>query len=258
MVKNYKKAFNLAEVLLAMAILSIIIGLVIQSAKKQLPDMNKMRFKNAYIIIEKTIESMLDDENLYPNDTELADTSPVSDVFYAVNPLNATTNTGNTENSNTENTENNSNSENSENNNTSNKTFTYGGNSKFREIFIVKANAIKKDINCAYYTSNGSTGSNSSTSDEKGNCFKVTNGILFGIPDTDFINTNVIIINGNKYVPITIYTNHSDKSTLNDAFVVGVSYNGNTRVLTNKDSSNISDNASKAKKYLESETHKKE
>ena len=186
-----------------------------------------MKFKTAYITVEKAVEAMLEDETLYPGDEELADLSEVKDEF----------------------------------NN------TYKDDSKFREIFKVKANAVR-EVTESKTTSNSSkskltceicTGSNSSETSQS--CFRTTGGIVFGIPDTDF-NEHTIDphTDAYKYVPITVYTKYSNTATLkDDAFIVGVSYNGKIRLLTtvicNKNSKEMQ---CQAEKYLQSQSHRKE
>ncbi len=73
MVKNKtKKGFTLAETLVVLAIMGIIATLIIPSVMTIIPDKEKSYAKKAYLIIEKTIEEMINDDKAYPSDEGFA------------------------------------------------------------------------------------------------------------------------------------------------------------------------------------------
>ena len=59
-------AYTLAEIMLSLVIIGVLIGFTVSKVLKQSPDIDKTRVKKAYLTIEKTITSMLDNEVLYP------------------------------------------------------------------------------------------------------------------------------------------------------------------------------------------------
>lgn len=64
--KNTKKGFTLAELLLGIAILIVIVGLTIPVVKKILPDTDKENVKRAYYQLGVIIKSLTSDPYLYP------------------------------------------------------------------------------------------------------------------------------------------------------------------------------------------------
>lgn len=108
---------------------------------------------------------------------------------------------------------------------------------KFRDAFKFELDPIEDGINCECL---GGTC--------EGDCFKTDEGIVYGIPNTDFQNAGVktnkysIYKNGKttseKFVPITIYTDfeksEKNKTQGKDALYVGVKYDGEVRIFCDK------------------------
>ena len=98
-----------------------------------------------------------------------------------------------------------------------------GPYSKFREALIYELNVMKNDIPCELYE-----GTFSSTQ-----CFLNDDGVVYGVPDSDFVSFG--IMNNPSFgnlVPIVLYPEWDENKTLeNDAFIIGVRFDGNIRVL---------------------------
>ncbi len=110
--------------------------------------------------------------------------------------------------------------------------------SKFRDCFKYYVNAVKDNIPCTLHSGTSAT-----------KCFQTDDGIVWGIPDTDFVKKGIITIsdpdnskNNITAVPITIYLDYKDKkSTLKqDAIVAAVVYDGRIKMLKNKDKGGLS------------------
>lgn len=69
--KNFKKqnGFTLAEVLVTLTILGVIAAILIPAITKTTPNSQKVMFKKAYNILEQAIDSLINDDILYPNET---------------------------------------------------------------------------------------------------------------------------------------------------------------------------------------------
>lgn len=61
-----KEAFTLAEILIALTVLGILAAMLIPAIMKLAPSKNKIMFRKAYSIAEKTIDSMITNDQLYP------------------------------------------------------------------------------------------------------------------------------------------------------------------------------------------------
>jgi len=188
-------AYTLAEIMLSLVIIGVLIGFTVSKVLKQSPDIDKTRVKKAYLTIEKTITSMLDNEVLYPDEYMLKNlesvTTTVGDQFGTKNRQ-----------------------------------------TKFRDAFMYYQNIVEEDISCEVYTSN-------TVSQKVNNCFKSSDGIVYGIPNTNFENVGVVSYKGtrvgareHKYVPITVYPNFESKNNLeNDTMRVGVRFDGKIQIL---------------------------
>lgn len=110
MKKNTKKAFTLAEVMVTLALISVISSILVPAIMQVKPDRNKLLFKKAYTSVEKIVTEIVNDDNLYPitSDTEGLD-----------NTASVTLNDK-----------------------------TYSGASKFCELFALKLNIIENQANC--------------------------------------------------------------------------------------------------------------
>lgn len=64
-----KKGFTLEEVMIALVMVGILSVLMLTAIRKVTPDNNKILFKKAYSIAERTIAELVNDETLYPYDT---------------------------------------------------------------------------------------------------------------------------------------------------------------------------------------------
>lgn len=215
-----KYAYNLMEIMLALLILGTIIALTLSNAKKKLPDVDKSRFKKAYTVTEKTVNTLINDENIYPYGEGFRNLEPVQTEF--------------------------------------GETFGLPDeNTKFRDAFKYNLDVIEDNINCPIP---GNT---------KNACFKTDDGIVYGIPDTDFITKNlqettIERASGEQQIrllPITIYTDWEKISENadyeNDALFIGVRSNGEIRLINvgNVNCSNNSDAIQcKAMQYLQSNT----
>lgn len=111
MKKNTKKAFTLAEVMVTLALVSVISSILVPAIMQVKPDRNKLLFKKAYTTVEKIVTEIVNDDNLYP----IVSGSTGLDNITAVN-LNDK---------------------------------TYSGASKFCELFALKLNIVENAANCA-------------------------------------------------------------------------------------------------------------
>ena len=129
------------------------------------------------------------------------------------------------------------------------------GITKFRDAFKYYMHFVEDKINCPIYMGESSSG-----------CFKTDYGVVFGIPDTDFIKKGVINIkdvNDNDVVaaPITFYTNYRQGQNVDDnAFVAAITYDGKI-YFQQTDKADCSDKKSKQmqckiKKYVQATTIK--
>ena len=62
-----KKAFSLSELLVALTVVGVIVGILAPVAKRLLPNDNVMRIKKAHHVASVIINDMLHDENCYPD-----------------------------------------------------------------------------------------------------------------------------------------------------------------------------------------------
>ena len=105
---------------------------------------------------------------------------------------------------------------------------------KFRDAFMYYVNVAEEDIICSAYVSE-----NASTDIDT--CFMTSDGVVFGIPNTDFESRNVIAYSGTRvgarehmYAPITVYPNFEQKQNpQTDTMLVGVRFDGKIQILSN-------------------------
>ncbi len=103
---------------------------------------------------------------------------------------------------------------------------------KFRDAFMYYQNVVEEDITCSVFTGNAVV-------QEVSNCFKTSDGIVYGVVDTNFENVGVVSYTGtrvgareHKYAPITAYPNfESKKNAQTDAMVIGVRFDGKIQIL---------------------------
>ena len=188
-------AYSLAEVMIALGLMTVLLGLVSSRVLKQSPDIEKLRIKKAYVTIEKTINSMINNDVLYPGDNMLKNLEPVITSVgeqFGVNDI---------------------------------KT-------KFRDSFMYYLTVVEEDFACDIYTGLSSTVSFD-------NCFKSSDGVVYGIPDTDLQNVGIIPYTSGRagareqyYVPITVYPNFENKKDVkNDTMLIGVRFDGKINIF---------------------------
>jgi len=78
-----KKAFTLAELLIVLSVLGILAAITIPTVMNAVPDNNNVRFKKAYYVFEKAVQTLSNDTNLYPEDTVFSST----DMAYFCNNM---------------------------------------------------------------------------------------------------------------------------------------------------------------------------
>ena len=193
--KKYR-AYSLVEIMIALALMSVLLGLVSSRVLKQSPDIEKVRIKKAYVTIEKTINSMINNEILYAGDNMLrnleAVTTSVGDKFGVNNP-----------------------------------------NTKFRDAFMYYLSIVEENLTCDIYVGEASTIS-------VDNCFKSSDGVVYGIPDTDVRTVGTIPYTServgareHRYVPITVYPNFENKQNVDsDTMLIGVRFDGKINIFT--------------------------
>ncbi len=67
---NTKQAFTLAETLIVLVIVSFLATFLLQVIRNAAPDRDLSLFKKAYSVAERTVAELVNDETLYPYDTE--------------------------------------------------------------------------------------------------------------------------------------------------------------------------------------------
>lgn len=88
MVKDFKYAFTLSEVLITLVLVGIIASILLPALIQNKPDKNKVLFKKAYTTVENIVTELVNDDRLYPlaNGTEGLDNTTsvmVNDTSYS-------------------------------------------------------------------------------------------------------------------------------------------------------------------------------
>ena len=132
--------------------------------------------------------------------------------------------------------------------------------SKFRDCIKYRLNVVKDEIKCNLY--GGSGGKFTSVS----GCFQTDDGIVWGIPDTDFVKKQVISIKDSDNdsitaLPVTVYVDYKENQTVKDnAVVFAVTYDGKIYILKNIENVNCNDKSQeiqcKVDKYITATTIK--
>ncbi len=78
MKKNKKNGFTLAEVLIALTVVGVVSVVLIGALGKIKPNKEKVLFRKAYNTTVRIVSEMINDEELYPDSTDLTDTSEVT------------------------------------------------------------------------------------------------------------------------------------------------------------------------------------
>lgn len=219
-------AFALAEILLTLALVGVLIGLLSGKVLRQMPDIEKTRVKKAYVVIEKTIFSMTNNDVLYPGDLILRNLEPVittvGDQFGV-------------------------------------RDETLLPNSKFRDSFMYYMSIAEENISCDILDGAGI--------EVADNCFKTSDGTVYGIPDTNFESVGVVEAPvpgaavgslATKFAPITVYPSWNDKKDYaSNAIVVGVRFDGKIQILNNDCRADSEDLRCKIEDILESDDIKR-
>ena len=192
-----KKAYTFIETITVVIILGILFVITMMNVDKLKINSNVTRFKKGYASIENAVSNLINNKTIYPSLQGFKDIDPV--ILENVNEI-------------------------------------IGKNkiNKFREGVKYVLNVTKDNIDCKI-CSGGSFPYNYSSSDSS-TCFLTNDGVLFGIPDTDFDDIGKVVdkdYDGDKVdlVPITMYVDYkpsriSEKDPLKDAFIIGVKYDG--------------------------------
>lgn len=196
LINKKNKAYSLAEIMIALAVTTVLLGLVTSRVLRQSPDIEKTRIKKAYITIEQTIKSMINNDVLYAGENMLRNLEAI------------TTSVGD--------------------------RFGYDdANTKFRDAFMYYLTIVDENITCDIYTAANTT----TTVDT---CFQSSDGIVYGIPDTDVRTVGVIPYTGDRvgarehqYVPITVYPHFENKQNAEtDTMLIGVRFDGKIQIFT--------------------------
>lgn len=81
MLNKKKKAFTLAELLLAASVMIIVMAMVVPNMHRIMPDSEVIRFKKVYSSVVAIVYSMLSDARVYPDFRGFADTSAGIDAM---------------------------------------------------------------------------------------------------------------------------------------------------------------------------------
>ncbi len=73
MIKTKRNAFTLAEMLIVMGLLGTICAALMPTIQSIQPNQNKILLRKGYNVIERTVNLLINNDDLYPNDTAFAD-----------------------------------------------------------------------------------------------------------------------------------------------------------------------------------------
>ena len=92
-----RKGFTLSELMITMLVLGILLALVIPTIVNTRPDEHKMLTKKAYYVTERVVNSLINDELLYPDSTmNCPQVSDGDTCYYGFDDTNAVTYNGTT------------------------------------------------------------------------------------------------------------------------------------------------------------------
>ena len=221
-----KKAFTFIEVMAVMIIIGVLFVITVSSITRIMTDNKMARFKKGYAVFENTINTLIHNPSIYGTRRGFKDTSKA--ILYMSKKDGDETiyvSTGE----------------------------VIGANplKKFRQGFKYTANAIKDGIKCDIYPE-----------DVSNDCFMTDDGVVFGIPDTDFDKENMKTIRDEdddkiKVLPVTMYVDYdgSKKDPKKDAIIIGVQYDGNIRFIRKRGCKKTSKEvACQLDKYINSNT----
>ena len=189
------KAFTFIEIMAVMIIIGVLFLITALNASKLMTDNNMARFKKGYASVENAVSFLISDKTIYGTKKGFKDIEAAK-IILKKNNTNEVIETGEV----------------------IGKVSTY----KFRDGFKYLLNVVKDNVECKLYHGTSSSG-----------CFMTDDGVVFGIPNTDFNEMGTIPIkdtDGDRVmvVPITMYVNYDglDKDPKKDAFIMGISYDG--------------------------------
>ena len=182
--KFLKSAFTLAEVLVCLAVLSVLATILIPTLGQFKPNKTKTMFKKTYQVAERIIYEMVNDNELYPDVDGIYGFDNVAKIKYdGVEYGSDTTNSD-------------------------------AAKCKFTKLFALKLNTLSTDPSCGNYTwTNGSVASGS---------FVTTDGVVWALPKSNFTAGSsdgvawkkiMIDVNGSKAPNTMDLEGDSDKCT---------------------------------------------
>ena len=206
------KAFTLGEMLIAFGLVGVLTGLTTSVMKGISVTQDTMAMKKANQTIHEVVNNIISDGSSYMGDNDFSD---LSTVVLKID----------------------------------NKDVTISGKEKFAKIFYSKLKLLQspfrtRDIapRCMVALSDKSV--------QTDNCYESVDGILWGVPLTDFKKYNVFEIKRNgfvtAYVPVTVYVNYrriknkgnfsnSDDAFKRNAIIFAVRQDGDIRVVNTVD-----------------------
>ena len=207
-------AFTITEVLLALAIIAFVSVLGMYAFSTAGPNskfsskVDRLKFKNANLTFKYTLSNLISNPAYYSDESGFTDLDEV-----------------------------NFNDKYIQNN------VSFSGKEKFRHLFLKELGIPigSKNLDCYMLI-------NSIKPERTDLCYIGDNGVVWGIPDTDFVDYGVIeqenMTGGNSYyAPVTMYVNasniDSEDSSYHNAVVIGVRADGSTVMInTVKDCEN--------------------
>lgn len=208
------KAFTLAEVMITMAVLGILASILLPAVSKVRPNENKSLFKKAYYVAERMVSELVNDEDLYPLNEDMAGLDNISEAWYDGKcyglPDDQDPPCSNGSN----------------------------GSDKFCKLFAAKVNTINDDVNCV-------AGSREPTNSNVPS-FITTDGIYWYMPYTDFDTTKAIIVdvNGDKKPNCRCTTDTCNGCVNPDQFQIWIEPSGRMYVDGTKEKEYLSSNKS--------------
>lgn len=196
-----KKAYTFIEIMAVMMIIGFLFVVTAFHLSNVGANNSLARFKKGYASVESAVSSLVSDSNIYGSRLGFKDTQKAELKLYKDgDPNNEGTSLG--------------------------EVLGENPKAKFRDSFKYFLNVIKDNIDCDIYKGSSSSG-----------CFMTDDGVVFGIPNTDFVSNMLTITDSDgdkvKVMPITMYVNYdgTKKDPENDAFIIGVEYDGNLHFI---------------------------
>ncbi len=216
------KGFTIAELTLAFLIIGFLTTILIKNLNNVFFASEKMKAKNTYQQIKNNLSAVIENPLYYSVNSNLSDLSEVKEE-----DLNST--------------------------NKANKYVIYSGERKFREIFAHEMqNNIKSLATCEALI-----GGEPQSMDD---CYVLDNDSVVAIPNTDFINKNMMKVKNPsgaivKILPIVMYLSEKDilvSNSLNSrGLLLGIRVDGSIFFFNNVDCSIIGNGNYKQCKMIE-------